>query len=206
MNIIVADLPQVLSVGGRDYEINYDFQFGLYVMLAFESNELTQSEKLEAMLENIYPEVPDDIPAATEMAMWFLCGGEKVTDEGKPSDFSFTKDDKLIYSAFRKVFGVDLNQTELHWWTFRSMFIDLFGEDTAFGGLVHLRQRVRTNKATKEERAAAAEMGDLFDVPEVDDRPLEQKEQEQKFLDLVKKGREQKAAARDGVVEVKSDG
>jgi hypothetical protein len=52
---------------------------------------------------------------------------------------------------------------------------------------------VKTGKATKEERQAAREMGNLFEVPEIDNRSLEEKEQEAEFLRLVTEGERYRA-------------
>jgi hypothetical protein len=62
-----------------------------------------------------------------------------------------------------------------------ALFMDL-GADTSFCNLVALRKRVKTGKASKEERATAREMGDIFKLPEIDNRTLEEKEAEEEFM------------------------
>jgi hypothetical protein len=56
--------------------------------------------------------------------------------------------------------------------------------------LVSLRKRVKTGKATKEERAAAREIEDIFDLPEVDNRTLEEREIDNEFIERFKRGKE----------------
>jgi hypothetical protein len=148
------------------------------VILAFEDDQLTGYEKQMIMLENLQ--------AALEMGMKFLDGGKVGEDEDSgPRLFSFEKDANLIFAAFRQTHGIDLQNIEyLHWWSFLALFMDL-GADTAFCNLVGLRKRVKSGKATTEERETAREMGDMFDVPEIDDRTLEEKEKEAEFLRLV---------------------
>lgn len=68
-----------------------------------------------------------------------------------------------------------------------ALFMDL-GADTAFCSLVGLRRRVKTGKATKEEKAAAREMGNAFVVPEVDTRTIEERIAERAFMDLMGQG------------------
>jgi hypothetical protein len=156
------------------------------VILAFEDDQLTGYEKQMIMLENLYPQPIEDVQAALEMGMKFLDGGKVGEDEDSgPRLFSFEKDANLIFAAFRQTHGIDLQNIEyLHWWSFLALFMDL-GADTAFCNLVGLRKRVKSGKATKEERETAREMGDMFDVPEIDDRTLEEKEKEAEFLRLV---------------------
>lgn len=72
-----------------------------------------------------------------------------------------------------------------------TLFMDI-GSDTFFSNLVGLRKRVKSGKASKEEKQVAREMGDLFDVPEVDTRDLAEKELERAFVEQVKAARERK--------------
>ena len=186
MNILVDALPEAVAIGGREYAINSDFRVCLRTIMAFEDNDLTPAEKEMVMLQNLYPTQPDNLQTATTQALRFLNGGKADNGDQEPAPrlYSFSKDADLIFAAFRQTHGIDLETAVMHWWKFLALFMDL-GQDTAFCQLVALRQRVKTGKATKEERAAATKMGDAFDVPDVDDRTLDEKEREREFLRLV---------------------
>lgn len=144
------------------------------------------------MLTTLFPEIPPDTERALIQALNFLNGGkDEKEDEGEcsPRVYSFSKDADLIFAAFRQTHGIDLETTQMHWWKFLALFMDL-GSETAFCNLVSLRKRVKTGKATKEERQVAREMGNVFDVQEIDTRSLEEKEQEAEFMRLVNSGNE----------------
>jgi hypothetical protein len=158
------------------------------VILAFEDDQLTNAEKQMIMLQNLYPEPIEDVKTAFEQGMKFLDGGKVNEEEDNgPRLFSFEKDASLIFSAFRQTHGIDLETAELHWWKFLALFMDL-GADTAFCNLVGLRKRVKNGTASKEEKAMAREMGDMFDVPEPDTRTPEEREQEAEFMRMVNGG------------------
>jgi hypothetical protein len=182
MNILVDWLPEAVEVHGKEYAVNSDFRPALRTILAFESNQLTFEEKYAVMLQNLYPVIPDDMLGAFNVGMRFLNGG-KVSDEEEdnPRLYSFEKDANLIFAAFRQTHGIDLNSVNLHWWAFLALFMDL-GSETAFCQLVGLRKRVKNGTATKDERKMARDMGDSFEVPEYDDRTLEEREQEAEFM------------------------
>ena len=55
-----------------------------------------------------------------------------------------------------------------------------------------LRKRVKTGKASKEEKQVAREMGSVFEVPEIDTRSIEERELERTFMNRVKAARERK--------------
>lgn len=174
-------------INGLEVPINTDFRACIRVIVAFEDEELAAYEKQVIMLRILYRVPPDDIGAATAQAFKFLNGGKDGEEEKDGLAlrlYSFAKDASLIYSAFRQTHGIDLTSAQLHWWQFLALFMDL-GADTAFSNLIGLRKRLKTGTATKEERQAAKEMGEMVDLPEPDRRTLEEKEREAEFMRLV---------------------
>jgi len=127
---------------------------------------------------------------AIETAIRFLNAGKetKSSNEVGPRVYSFVYDASFIFSAFRQTHSIDLEQIEyLHWWKFLALFMDL-GSDTAFCSLVNLRRRVKTGVASKEEWKLSLDMGDIFDLPELDMRTPDQKARAKEFMRLIGKG------------------
>lgn len=190
MNVLVDDLPDAVEVAGEIVPIDTDFRTAIRIIMAFEDPELTAMEKQAVLIGNLFLEPPSDLGQAIEVGVRFLNGGEdKGSDAGSSLRlYSFEKDSALIFAAFRQTHGIDLETAEMHWWKFLALFMDL-GAETAFCNLVSLRKRVKTGKATKEERRAAKEMGEMFILEDVDTRTVEEKEREQEFLRLVAEAR-----------------
>jgi len=187
MNILVDELPNSIEINGREYGINSDFRFCLSTILAFEDEELAFAEKQQIMFVNLFQEIPEDLQEASVRALWFLNGGkdESSAESEGMRLYSFSKDANFIFAAFRQTHGIDLQTIDyLHWWSFMALFMDL-GQNTTFCELINLRRRVKTGKATKEEKAIARDMGEIFNVPEYDNRTLEEREAERQFLELV---------------------
>jgi hypothetical protein len=193
VNILTDALPDTVAIDHTEYRIETDFRTCLRVIMAFEDNELTPQEKQIILLSSVFVDMPTDIEQAITQAMWFLNGGAtSEQDDNAPMRlYSFAKDASFIYAAFRQTHGIDLQKDNLHWWQFLALFMDL-GQDTTFCQLTALRKRLKTGKATKEEKAAAREMPELIDVPDVDDRTLEEKEAEADFLAKVKAAEEKR--------------
>lgn len=188
MNLLVDAPPVDLDVAGRVYPIRSDFRSCLRIILAFEDNELTPQEKQVVMLSNLYPTPPEDPEAAVARGLWFLNGGQDMQGQSAgPRLYSFSKDANLVYAAFRQTHGIDLHAAQLHWWEFLALFMDMGGE-TTFCNLINLRRRVKSGQASKEEKQAARDMGDAFDVPEIDDRTLDEKDAEAEFLRRIGQG------------------
>jgi len=181
MNILVEHLPEAIEIDGREYEINSDFRSCLRIILAFEDPELAGAEKQSVMIDNLYKEHPDNMAEAMEKGVRFLNGGDDSESDSNLRLYSFEKDAPYIMAAFKQTHNVDLDSVEMHWWKFMALFMDL-GSETTFSQLIGLRKRVKTGKASKEERQAAMEIKDIFDLPEVDYRTLEEREAEDAFM------------------------
>jgi hypothetical protein len=191
-NILVDQLPDAVLIDGEAVSIVTDFRACLKVIMACEDDELTLSEKASVLLDNLYPDLPDNQDEAYRMGVKFLDGGKEGDDDGEshPRVFSFAKDANFIFAAFKQTHGIDLQDTEyLHWWKFLALFMDLGGE-TTFCSLVNLRSRVKSGKATKEEKEAARKMGDVFTLPEIDDRTPEEKQAERDFFRMIDAAKE----------------
>lgn len=192
-NILFEQLPDAVEINGQLYQIDTDFRASLRVILAFEDEELAPLEKQVILIDNLYPEKPDDLEKAFELGVLFLNGGEAGGKDDGPAYrlYSFGKDGPYIFAAFKQTHGIDLDKEQMHWWKFMALFMDL-GSETTFCQLVSLRQRVKSGKATKEEYRAAREMGDVFNLPEFDDRTDEEKAQADEFFRQVEEARKRR--------------
>ena len=176
MNILTDVLPESVTITNTEYLVDTDFRACLNIILAFEDPELTPQEKQVILLSMLFLDMPPVTQEMYERAMWFLNGGHEDESDAVPMRlYSFAKDANFVYAAFKQTHGVDLQKDNLHWWQFLALFMDL-GQDTTFCQLTAMRKRLKTGKASKEEKEAAREMPELIDVPDVDDRTLQEKE------------------------------
>lgn len=187
MNLLVDELPDSVEIDGNEYLLNTDFRACLNVILAYEDINLTDYEKQVILLTNLYPAIPENIEKAFEKALKFMDGGESPKGSGpaKSRVYSWSKDSNMIYSAFKQTHGIDLTTEKLHWWKFLALFMDL-GAETAFSSIVNLRSRVKSGKASKDEKAAARDMGELFEVPEIEVKSLEDLEKRNTFMNQLR--------------------
>lgn len=190
MNTLIDPFPNAVIVDGKEYELNTDFRTGLRIIMAFEDEELSAAEKQAVMLTNLYKTLPDNLEEAARMAIKFLDKGKARDGDGEPGLrlFSYSHDADYIFAAFRQTHGVDLETAEMHWWKFVTLFMDI-GKDTTFSSLIGLRKRVKTGKASKDEKEMATELGDIFKVPDIENRTIEELEAERLFEQKLEKGK-----------------
>lgn len=172
MNVLIDGFPESLTVGGKEFPIYSDFHICLAIMEAFEDNELTEDEKIEVMLRCLYGLIPEPTEEAINQAIWFLdC--DSATNNTNTEDvlaserlYSFRKDARYIFSAFKTSHDIDLSKVEdLHWWKFVYLFLDL-DDNTFFSRLVDLRRKVQSGKASKEEKECYYS---IYEVARLDD-------------------------------------
>lgn len=137
--------------------------------------------------------MPENLEEAFIFGQWFLNAGEENIEDGEEEEerqklFSFSQDASLIFAAFHSTHGIDLQEAEMHWWKFLALFMDL-GSSTAFCNLAALRKRVYLGTATPEEKAAAREMGAIFEVEQIDMRTPEEKESARVFNAMVEEAK-----------------
>lgn len=181
-NILVDAPPTTIEIDGREHEVNYDFRTCLKIILAYEDPELAAIEKAMVLVELLYKEKPSNFRKAVEKGVEFLDAGVSRENSANHRVFSFQKDDRFIMAGFRNTYGIDLHEVDLHWWDFLTLMLDL-GPDTTFTSLVSLRHRVKSGKATKEEKQAARDLGDVYDLDDLEQLTIEEMEKRRIFYE-----------------------
>lgn len=125
MNIMLDGLPTEYE----GYLIRTDFRIGMQISEALSDVNLADPEKMTIAMELLYGRgIPPDVNIAEKGLRWFMSGGEpdaEKTSDGKTPTFDFEQDNRLVYSAFRARFGIDLTRERLHWFAFIAMLSDL---------------------------------------------------------------------------------
>lgn len=139
--------PETLLVCGAECPIRTDFRDVLqYDKIVKE--DPGDGSCLEKALLFMYGTVPPSISEAIEKLNWFIQCGEKEkkykppaqllgVNREKPMDYDL--DARLIWSAFRRVYQIDLKEIKyLHWWDFQGMLEEL-PEDVRLNRVIHYR-------------------------------------------------------------------
>lgn len=175
-------------VNNKQVAIRSDFRSCLKINLAYESQVLGRAEKQAVLLAWFYPILPPNVEEAFIKAVQFLNQDAQENEdedaEPRPRVFSFEKDSQLIYAAFKQTHDIDLQTAQLHWYQFLALFGDLH-PDTSFCQLRNLRYRLKTGKATKEERQAASEIHELIELPDLDMRSYAERLKEKRFMEIL---------------------
>lgn len=182
VNILVDALADHVNINGKSYEIYTDFRNMILFELLMQDPEVDNYAKATGGIELLFPEVPEDLGAATDCLIWFYrCGkperrSRKEEPENQEEDagdgcdplervYSFDHDDRYIYAAFLSQYGIDLQEIDhLHWWKFRAM-MDALNEEHLFVKIMQYRSMDISADMTKEQRQYYQKMKELYALP-----------------------------------------
>lgn len=190
MNLLYDSYPETVMLHGTQREIVTDFKDWLRFVDMLRDDRLDLNDKVQFMISFYL----DDIPASQcneahdPLLQFFQMKGaasepEQVSEysDGEPAqpkplyDFSF--DAKYIISGFWQDYGIDLTETDMHWWKFR-ILLDGLSSNTEFKQRVMYRntntadikdmkerqriQRIQRAIAIPQPAPSDYEIGDMF--------------------------------------------
>ncbi len=126
LNVILDGFPDEYE----GYLIRTDFRIGIQISEALNDVDLADSEKMITALRLLFGNgIPSDGSVAESALKWFMSGGniDERTPEITAPTFDFEQDNRLLYSAFRARYGIDLARERLHWFAFLAMLGDIGG-------------------------------------------------------------------------------
>lgn len=153
------------------YLIRTDFRIGMQISEALNDVNLAEPEKMVTALRLLYGNgIPSDSSIAENGLRWFMAGGnidEDHVSDGKPPTFDFEQDNRLVYSAFRARYGIDLTRERLHWFAFLAMLGDLGG--CSLSDIIGIRG-TDLSKLGDEQRRQYAVMQERYRIkPQISD-------------------------------------
>lgn len=147
---MIFDLPTKLDIRGTEFDVRYDYRVILEIFSALNDPELTESDKLLAVLVMFYPQFDDlpyeDYQEAIDKCFWFINCGEEEESKKAPKLVDWEQDFKYIVAPINRVYGTDIRSVQydknansggLHWWTFMSCYYEI--GDCLFAQIVRIR-------------------------------------------------------------------
>jgi len=115
----MTDYPELITVDGKDYEINTDFRYGLACYQCINDKEISDTERGYGIIGILYKQEPPNLQEALRMAIKYLqCGKEPQPQEERQPDMNFENDENYIKSSFMSDYKIDLDDVKMHWWKF----------------------------------------------------------------------------------------
>lgn len=198
-NVLLDPLPREWN----GYEINTWFQIGIQVFIARYDRELSFMEKSDVILSLLFEDEDGNMrehPSGMELeecVLWFLDGWNhdrpsKNKDNVRLVDFDV--DQWRIFADFMHVYGVNLNESDMHWWQFCGMLWNMPFKHSSFLNVIDIRRKKITSKMGREEREAILEAQGIYGLDQAVQKEYTPEEAEK--IDRFDKIREQQREAR----------
>ena len=164
-----GSLPDSLCVNGFDYPIHAGFRVVLAVLRALGDPNLDPHDRKKVAAGLLFSV---KIPSGDWLTPFrdFVGCGQPDGEASDVRDFDYEQDAMELYSAFMQLYGIDLFESELHWWKFSALLHGAFSTDNALSNKVRLRhiddtearRKAATDRAKRNaelwEEVSAAEM------------------------------------------------
>lgn len=170
-NVLLDELPTEWN----GYEVNTWFQIGIQISLIQDDDELSKVEKAELIITLLFSnddgtirEYPTDNDEFEELLKWFIGGwfhDRRVPSENdKKKLIDYDIDQWRIYSDFLKIYRINLNESDMHWWMFQGLLWNMPGDLSSFMQVIDIRTKKPSKKATPEEKKAVADGHRRYDL------------------------------------------
>lgn len=199
MNLLTDRLPEAVTVDGMEYPINSDFRTGIAFELLMQRQDLADEEKAYRALGLFYPTIPENIEGALNGLLNFWAMERDIDSKPKKQEkqgakhqrlYDFEQDAGRLYAAFLGVYGIDLQATSLHWWSFRAL-MEALPPDCAFCKVMEYRsiKPGDTKGMSKKQKAFYAKMRERYRLDKQDNggRPKNLAEYNARLLAAVEK-------------------
>lgn len=183
MNIICDNFPNALDIGGEMFKINSDLKTWLKVTQTIEE-ETDNITKVINIINLVFPPqtLPKKLDETLNAIIKFYCGNNSEVNRAKGKEnankkriVSFWTDSDYIYCAFLSQYGIDLLQSDMHWWKFLALFSGLSGEHRILK-IMEWRGADLSKIKDKAVRSQIRTMQRLYKLPELKGKVLEDSE------------------------------
>ena len=156
-------LPEAVEVDGNVFSINPSFRVVLKILRVMDADDIIDWQRPMILLREFYGDKVSNAESGINAFKKFLSRDKVLKQESdRPPAFDYEVDAQEIYASFLTLYGVDLLESDMHWWKFCALLDGAIWADSPIGKKVRRREELRTidpskcddPKAVKEAQAA----------------------------------------------------
>ncbi len=179
MSSSIRAIPDAVTIDGISYNINTDFLAWIEIERLFFDRSCDECIRLAKILTLAYPVLPPNPFEAVRGIVWFYSGGEYEDAAGHKSGtqslpcYDLTEDFDYVWGAFLAEFGIDLTESSMHWWKFRTLLACL-SDECKFAKIVAYRSMDISAIGDKKTKQFYARMKKRFRLPQNSDERVKE--------------------------------
>lgn len=189
-NILYDALPEEWN----GYQINTWFQVGIQIYLVHEDETLSDMEKGQIITDLLFGDIVEDEEVTREYPTdqeefkacieWFLngwCHDNSPKQKQTRKMMDYYKDQYRIYADFRQIYGINLNEADLHWWEFCGLLWNMPPKQSSFMRVIEIRCKKIGKNTGKEEKQSIIEAQEVYSLEQPKKKKEYTKEEETKI-------------------------
>ena len=144
-------LPEAVEVDGNVFSINASFRIVLKILRVIEADDILDWQKPFIMLNEFFGKNQPEPQAGIDAFMRFLYRDKVIKREStdRPPAFDYEIDAQEIYASFLILYGIDLLDSDIHWWQFCALLDGAIWADSPIGKKVRRREELRKADPSK---------------------------------------------------------
>lgn len=168
-------LPKSVCIGGKEFEIRYDYRVILDIFEVLNDADLNDNARAYTVLNMFYMDFDSltDYEAAVKECFRFINGGNiEENQKRRVQLMSWAQDFQYIVAPVNRVLGYEMraidydfaeNTGGIHWWTFLSAYLEI--GDCLFAQIVRIRELKSKGKPLdKQDREFYRNNRDIIDL------------------------------------------
>lgn len=166
--MVSFELPESLVIGGKEYKIDTSWKTWANIAQAAQTDKSNAGKAAQMLLLCFGTNMPLSLGEAYKKMLWFYRRGKEPEREGEADArkvFDIIYDFPLVAAAFMSHYGIDLRESNMHWWQFWELFEGL-GEDEKIIKVIGWRAARTGAIKNKEEKKYIRKMKALYALPD----------------------------------------
>jgi len=144
-------LPEAVEVDGNVFSIDASFRVVLKILRVIEADDILDWQKPMILLKAFYGANQPEAQSGIDAFIKFLYRDKVIKREStdRPPVFDYEVDAPEIYASFLSLYGIDLLESDMHWWKFCALLDGAIWSDSPIGKKIRRREELRTTDASK---------------------------------------------------------
>ena len=168
-------LPKSVCIGGKEFEIRYDYRVILDIFEVLNDADLNDNARAYTVLNMFYMDFDSltDYEAAVKECFRFINGGSiEENQKRRVQLMSWAQDFQYIVAPVNRVLGYEMRAVDydfaentggIHWWTFLSAYLEI--GDCLFAQIVRIRElKFKGKPLDKQDREFYRNNRDIVDL------------------------------------------
>lgn len=113
--------PTYVMINGERYDINTDFRVAIECNSIAQDESIGDMERTLAIIYKLFGEKglkSDKILELSDKCLKYLSCGQEIEPNNEEPDMDYEEDMDYIEASFMSDYGIDLENTKMHWWKF----------------------------------------------------------------------------------------